>query len=269
MNSTVRIIVTPSSTRLPPETPDSVVVSGSHAAIFTVYLSARAGARAAIQHDAGIGLDEAGVSGLAWAESLGMAVAAVAANTARIGDGDDMMRRGVLSRVNKIAAACGVTAGMSCRDAAELLRNAPLPSARPEPREETRYIHEKAEGKRRGIASVDSVALMTAQDEGQVMATGSHAALPAGEYVARIRPRLSIGNDASMGIENAGIASLQILAQAGIAAAAVSCMTARIGDGRSTLLDGVVSALNREAERLGGKIGMKALDLARLAATPG
>ena len=122
MESTVRIIVTPSSTRLPPETKDSVVVSGSHAAIFTVYLSARAGARAAIQHDAGIGLDQAGVSGLAWAEKLGMAVAAVAANSARIGDGDDMMRRGVLSRVNGIAAACGVKAGMTCRDAADRLR---------------------------------------------------------------------------------------------------------------------------------------------------
>jgi len=77
---------------------------------------------------------------------------------------------------------------------------------------------------------------------------------------------LSLCNDASMGIEDAGIASLPVLGRAGIAAAAVSSMTARIGDGRSTLLDGVISALNREAELLGGKIGMKALDLARLAA---
>ena len=102
MESTVRIIVTPSVTRLPPETPGSVVVGGSHAAIYTVYLSARAGARAAIQHDAGIGLDQAGVSGLGWAEKLGMAVAAVASNSARSGDGDDMMRRGILSRVGDL-----------------------------------------------------------------------------------------------------------------------------------------------------------------------
>lgn len=266
MESTLRIIVTPSSTRLPPETPGSVVVSGSHAAIYTVYLAARARSRAAILHDAGIGLDEAGVSGLAWAEKLGMAVAAVAAGSARIGDGDDLMRRGVLSRVNRVAAACGVTAGMRCRDAADRLRDAPLPHTLPEPREETRYVHEKAAGKRRAISSVDSVALMTLQDLDQVVATGSHAALPAGEYVAKIRPKLSIGNDASMGIENAGIASLEVLGKAGIAAVAVSSMTARIGDGRSTLLQGVVSALNREAELLGGEIGMKALDLARLAA---
>lgn len=266
MESTVRIIVTPSVTRLPPETPGSVVVGGSHAAIYTVNLTARAGARAAIQHDGGIGLGEAGVSGLAWAEKLGMAVAAVAANSARIGDGDDMMRRGILSRVNKIAAACGVTAGMTCRDAAELLRNAPLPHTPPDPREETRYIHEKTIDERRTIVCVDSVSLATSQDEGQVLATGSHAGVPSGEYVARIRPKLSICNDASIGIENAGIASLRILGQAGIAAAAVSSITARIGDGRSTLLEGVISALNREAELLGGEIGMKALELARLAA---
>lgn len=268
MESTVRIIVTPSSTRLPPETRDSVVVSGSHAAIFTIYLSARAGARAAIQHDAGVGRDQAGISGLPWAETLGMAVAAVAANSARIGDGDDMMRRGIVSRVNRIAAGCGVKSGMTCRDAAERLRNAPPPHTSPGAREETRYVHERAEGGRCGIASVDSVALMTAQDEGQVMATGSHSALPAGEYIAKIRPKLSLGNDASMGIENAGIAALQVLGRAGIAAAAVSSMSARIGDGRSTLLEGVISALNREAELLGGKIGMQALDLARLAAAP-
>jgi len=266
MESTVRIIVTPSVTRLPPETPGSVVVGGSHAAIFTVYLSSRAGARAAIQHDAGIGLDQAGVSGLGWAEKLGMAVAAVAANSARSGDGDDMMRRGILSRVNKIAAACGVTAGMTCRDAAERLRNAPLPHTPPEPREETRFVYQKADGERRSIVCVDSVALATAQDKGQVLAAGSHAALPSADYVARVGPILSLCNDASMGIEDAGIASLPVLGRAGIAAAAVSSMTARIGDGRSTLLDGVISALNREAELLGGKIGMKALDLARLAA---
>ena len=266
MESTVWIVVTPSVTRLPPETPGSVVVGGSHAAIFTVYLSARAGARAAIQHDAGIGLNQAGVSGLAWAEKLGMAVAAVAASSARSGDADDMMRRGIISRANKIAAACGVAVGMACRDAAERLRNAPLPHVRPEALEETRYIYEAASGTRRAIICVDSVALATAQDEDQVLSAGSHAALPSADYVARIRPKLSLCNDASMGIENAGIASLRILGEAGIAAVAVSSMTARIGDGRSTLLEGVISALNREAEMIGGEIGMKALDLARLAA---
>lgn len=265
MSSTVRIIVTPSVTRLPANTPGSVVVGGSHAAIYTVYLSAKAGARAAIQHDAGIGLDQAGVSGLAWAEKLGMAVAAVAANSARIGDGEDMMRRGILSRVNKIAAACGVTPGMTCRDAAEWLRNAPLLHTPPEPFAETRFVHEKAKGKRR-IICVDSVALAMAEDEDQVLAAGSHAGLPSGEYIAKIRPRLSLCNDASMGIDQAGISSLPVLGTAGIAAAAVSSMTARIGDGRSTLLEGVISALNSEATALGGEIGMKALDLARLAA---
>ena len=52
------------------------------------------GCRAAIHHDAGIGKDEAGVGGLAYAEKLGMAMAAVATASARIGDGADMLARG-------------------------------------------------------------------------------------------------------------------------------------------------------------------------------
>ena len=75
-------------------------------------------------------------------------------------------------------------------------------------------------------------------------------------------PAFSIPIEASLQMLSFG----RILGQAGIAAAAVSSITARIGDGRSTLLEGVISALNREAELLGGEIGMKAIDLARLAA---
>jgi hypothetical protein len=41
-------------------------------------------------------------------------------------------------------------------------------------------------------------------------------------------------NDAGFGADYAGIASLPILEQKGIAAASVSVFTARIGDGRST-----------------------------------
>ena len=55
----------------------AVVIAGSHAAVYTTYLTAKAGARAAIQHDGGVGRDQAGVGGLAWAGRLGMAMAAV------------------------------------------------------------------------------------------------------------------------------------------------------------------------------------------------
>ena len=93
---TVAILVVPSVTKLPPEADGAVVVGGSHGAVYAAHLVAKAGARAAIHHDAGIGLDEAGVGGLALAEELGMAMAAVATASARIGEGDDLMRRGII-----------------------------------------------------------------------------------------------------------------------------------------------------------------------------
>src|SRR5229473_2765207 len=110
---TVAIIAVPSVTKLPATADGAVVVGGSHGAIYAAYLSAKAGARAAIHHDAGIGRDEAGVSGLAWAEARGMAMAAVATESARIGDGADMLRRGIISRANRLAATCGVVAGQN------------------------------------------------------------------------------------------------------------------------------------------------------------
>ena len=71
----VKAVAVPTVTKLGPETVGSVVVGGSHAAIYTTYLTLKAGARAAIQHDAAFGRDQAGIRGLAWAEPFGFVVA--------------------------------------------------------------------------------------------------------------------------------------------------------------------------------------------------
>jgi hypothetical protein len=63
-------------------------------------------------------------------------------------------------------------------------------------------------------------------------------------------------------MEHAGVAGLAILEEAEIAAAVVSTMSARIGDGRSTLLDGFISEANELARRLGAQVGSPALALA-------
>ena len=55
-----------------------------------------------------------------------------------------------------------------------------------------------------------------------------------------------------------------LLEAGGIAAAAVDCMTARIGDGLSTYRDGVVSVVNGPARARGVAAGMTARDAARL-----
>ena len=110
----VTVLIFDSVVKLPPGANGAVVIGGSHAAVYAAYMSAKYGCRAAIHHDAGIGKDEAGVSGLAYADKLGMAMAAVATGSARIGDGQDLYNRGVISRANALAAKCGVKRGMSC-----------------------------------------------------------------------------------------------------------------------------------------------------------
>ena len=135
----VTVLVFDSVTKLPPEADGAVVIGGSHAAVYAAYMSVKYGCRAAIHHDAGIGKEEAGVAGLAYADTLGMAMAAVATASARIGDGQDLMARGIISRANKLAAGCGVAAGMTCQEAAELLKKAPWPHSMPPAKGETRY----------------------------------------------------------------------------------------------------------------------------------
>src|SRR3954447_11982968 len=146
----VSILAVPSVTKLPPAADGAVVVGGSHGAVYAAYLSAKAGARAAIHNDAGVGRDEAGVSGLAWAETQGMAMAAVLSGSARIGDGADMLKRGVISRANPLAVACGVEPGQAAAPAAGLLKTGPWPHAAPAAMAEGRSMAGK-------ILCVDSI----------------------------------------------------------------------------------------------------------------
>jgi hypothetical protein len=65
-------------------------------------------------------------------------------------------------------------------------------------------------------------------------------------------------------LDDSGIEGLGLLEQHGIAAAAVSTDSARIGDALSTFNDGVISAANAIAQRKGVREGMKASEAARL-----
>src|SRR5690554_127718 len=127
----VRPLVADTITKLPDEAAGAVVVSGSHGGRYPGYLAARAGLRAVILCDAGIGLEEAGVGALPYLEALGIAAAAVSHLSCRIGDTRDMLARGRISRANAPAAAQGVAPGMATREAAECLLSAPLVAADP------------------------------------------------------------------------------------------------------------------------------------------
>lgn len=78
-------------------------------------------AAGALFHDAGGGRDGAGHSRLPVLDARGIAAATVGHASARIGDARSMWETGVLSRVNAVATARGLTVGMRVDEAARIL----------------------------------------------------------------------------------------------------------------------------------------------------
>src|ERR1700722_5300056 len=101
------VVLADSVTRLGPEDGGKVLIGASHGGLYAANIAVRAGLRAVILNDAGLGKDGAGIAGLAYLDEFGMAAATIGYDTARIGDGRDMAARGVISRVNAAAARLG------------------------------------------------------------------------------------------------------------------------------------------------------------------
>src|SRR6185312_9216621 len=118
------IVVADSITRVGPEAAGAVVVNASHGGIYAAYLAAKLHAAAAIFNDASVGRDRAGIGGLDYLDEFGIAAATVGHDTARIGDGADMMAHGVVTHANRQASSLGVAAGQICREAAAALQHA-------------------------------------------------------------------------------------------------------------------------------------------------
>ena len=243
----------------------AVVVGGSHGGAYPGYLAARACACAVILNDAGIGKDDAGIGSLAYCDALGMAAATVSNASARIGDAEDTLSFGIISRVNETARAVGCEPGMSCLEAALALRRASPPRVAPEYAEARHMVGENPAGLR--LVCMDSISLVTGgEDDGQVVLSGSHGGLVASQ------PHLAIGvqaaaaffNDAGIGKDDAGMTRLPVLDERGVAGATVAAMSARIGDGRSTYEDGIVSRINETARAAGIEPGMPAREAVNL-----
>ena len=115
-----------SASLVAPEHRDAIVLTGSHGGLLggRPETALKYDVRAAFYNDAGIGIDEAGVSRLPALDARAIPAATVAADSARIGDARSTYEDGVLSRVNARAAALGLAPEMSARDAVALLRRA-------------------------------------------------------------------------------------------------------------------------------------------------
>ena len=109
---------------------------------------------------------------------------------------------------------------------------------------------------------VDSVTELGPADAGCLAVTGSHGGLSSARFAAATRPLLCVFNDAGVGRDAAGVAGLSLLQQQGIAACAVLHSSARIGDARSTLNDGIIGHANALARALGAHVGQRCQALA-------
>ncbi|HEY50956.1 MAG TPA: hypothetical protein G4O20_04040 [Dehalococcoidia bacterium] len=113
------------------------------------------------------------------------------------------------------------------------------------------------------IVIANSATSITEDNKNDIVVDGSHCgANIATDYVLPNGARGMIGNDAGIGLEDAGIASLKILEAQGIPAAAVAAMSAEIGVGQSTYDEGVISAANEVARKMGVAVGMTAKEAA-------
>jgi uncharacterized protein YunC (DUF1805 family) len=245
------------------EAKDAVVVNASHGGIYAAYLAAKLGAAAAIFNDAGVGRDRAGISGLAYLQDLGISAATIGHDTARIGDGSDMLARGVVTYANALAEALGCRPGMPCRDAAATLQSAESPHRAPPPALEAAFLLIPEPPR---VWALDSASVVMPDHHDAIVVTGSHGGLLGGrpETALKYDVRAAFYNDAGIGIDEAGVSRLPALDDRGIAAATVSAASARIGDARSSYEDGVLSRVNRRAAALGLVPGMSARDAVTL-----
>jgi len=252
------IVVADSITRVgPEEAAGAVVVNASHGGVYAAYLAAQLHAAAAIFNDASVGRDRAGIGGLDYLQELGIAAATVGHDTARIGDGADMMTSGVITHANGLAASLGVRAGQSCRDAAAALQQAPLAHRAPPEALEAAFLVVAAPPQ---VWALDSASLVLPEHKDAIVITGSHGGLLGGkpETALKYDVRGALYNDAGIGKDEAGVSRLPALDVRGIAAATVSAASARIGDARSTYEDGIVSRVNKRAAALGLREGIGA-----------
>src|SRR4051812_38504114 len=127
-----------SVTVLPVEARGHAALAASHGGDYAAYCAAKAGVKAVILCDAGVGRERAGIGGLGYLERLGVAAATISHRSARIGDGADCPARGTISYANTHAVLAGVTPGIKANDALERLERADLPASPvPPPMHET------------------------------------------------------------------------------------------------------------------------------------
>jgi hypothetical protein len=245
-----------------PATSDDLIVAASYAGVLCAKMIISAKPRAVIGLDCNIGKDGAGIAGLWFYEALEIPAAAADVMTAEMGNGQDLLDNGIITRVNECAQKLGLAAGMTVKDTVDAMLTGSLTPAVYDP---ARRLVVETAASGRSVVCTDSIAFALPEDyEHNVLCTAGHTGRSVVEYFRTFRPWGFICSDGGVGKNRSGLTALEAVEPDGIVGAAVDALTARMGDGQSTCFDGIISALNKHAAAKGVRVGQPALEAARL-----
>ena len=218
--------------------------------------------KAVFLNNAGIGKNQAGISGLAHYEAAHILACAVDNYSAEIGVARDTWESGIISHCNTLAAEAGIQIGDSVQEAvANIINRIDFSSSTPENTNAESLSNEKQENRSKvdlkkqiqtqvdgvSITVADSITFLNESNAGDIVVCGSHGGVSAGEYAQKHQLKAVFFNDAGIGKNNAGIKSLDSLSDAGILACTVDCMSAEIFNGQDVLDNGIISVCNQLA----------------------
>jgi uncharacterized protein YunC (DUF1805 family) len=218
------------------------------------------GVKAVFLNNAGVGKNQAGISGLSHYAAVNILACAVDHYSAEIGVAADTWESGIISHTNKLAEALGIQVGDTVKNAvAKIINLINLPSSSQSFESHTNQKEEntsKVDLKRQfqtqlngvSITVTDSITFLNESNAGDIVVCGSHGGLSAGHYAQKHRLKAVFFNDAGIGKNNAGIKSLNSLSDAGILACTVDCMSAEIFNGHDTLENGIITVCNQLAK---------------------
>lgn len=219
--------------------------------------------KAVFLNNAGIGKNQAGISGLVHYETENILACAVDCNSAEIGVARDTWESGIISHTNNLAVKAGIQTGDSVQEAvAKIINLIDLPSSIQINKHFESVVKEKQESTGKvdlqkqiqiqiegvSITVTDSITFLNENNAGDIVVCGSHGGISAGHYAQKHGLKAVFFNDAGIGKNNAGIKGLDGLNDAGIIACTVDCMSAEIFNGQDTLDNGIITVCNQLAK---------------------
>lgn len=219
--------------------------------------------KAVFLNNAGIGKNQAGISGLVHYEAENIMACAVDCNSAEIGVARDTWESGIISHTNNLAVKAGIQTGDSVQEAvAKIINLIDLPSSIQINKHFESTVNEKKESTGKvdlkkqiqiqieevSITVTDSITFLNENNAGDIVVCGSHGGVSAGHYAQKHSLKAVFFNDAGIGKNNAGIKGLDGLNDAGIIACTVDCMSAEIFNGQDILDNGIITVCNQLAK---------------------